>query len=752
MRPYHLLLASLFVALPCGAALGQTANSATKDASDTQVEEIIVTATRRSTSLQNVPAAIQAVPAAALKAFKVDGVLQLPNLVPGLIAAPSGGNNLYLRGVGSSSTGYNEAQTAVYVDGLYLPNPSMGIYSFNNIERIEVLKGPQGTLYGRNVTAGLIAVTTHDPGETASLDASVGYGNFATSTGKFYGSVPLSDTLAVNGSIFYQKQADGYVQNVFTGNDIAKSKELGVQTKALWKPGEDTRVTANFIYDYNDRNYGYAQQVYPGTLGTDGTPNFGEYRIANRFDPGAPFHARIGSLKIEHDFGYAKLMSMTGIQTSTQDVTFNGAPILGQPVAGQSAAHTYFAQSSRTWSQELQLTSATSSAARFDWVAGAFYFDDITKLQLNSFQTCVGAVCAPGTPITNFGRPTTKSYSVYGDGTVRILDHTRFTVGLRYTDETKRLSGLVTPLQGRPNSVAALPAAVITMPGQPFTGFPNGIPTELKFTKLTYRFVLAQDFTENVHGYISHNLGFKSGAFNGNSFTNPPVNPEQLTATEVGIKSQLFDNRLRLNASYFHYNYKDVQVRSLAPPAVAGNPILLNVARERIKGVDLDFALVPLRGLTINGALEILDGKYADYPGATCVTPGTRVVGGVTIGAPVAAVCNQAGFRIAYAPPLSASLGATYKLDTANGEFTFNVNDKYNSSYPMAAGVVIYEAKLQLFDASIGWLAPNKHVEVQAWGRNLTDRYHYVTAIQSTNFAVAPAAPRTYGLTLGYHF
>ena len=361
-------------------------------------------------------------------------------------------------------------------------------------------------------------------------------------------------------------------------------------------------------------------------------------------------------------------------------------------------------------------------------------------------------MCAPGTPITNFGKPTTKSYSVYGDGTVRILDHTRFTVGLRYTDETKRLSGLVTPLQGLPNSVATLPATVVRMPGQPFTGYPNGIPTELKFTKLTYRFVLAQDFSESVHGYISYNLGFKSGAFNGNSFTNPPVNPELLTATEAGVKSQLFNNKLRLNASYFYYDYKDVQVRSLAPPALPGNPILLNVAKERIKGLDLDFAYVPLRGLTINGALEILDGKYDDFPGATCSTPGTRVVSGVTIGAPVSVTCNQAGYRLAYAPPLSASLGATYKLDTASGEFTFNVNDKYNSRYPMSGTGVIYDPKTQLIDASVSWLAPNKHIEVQAWGRNLTDRYTYVTGIVSANFAVAPGAPRTYGLTLGYHF
>ena len=594
----RLLLASTAFALLPAAAAAQTPQPAASGAPETGVEEIIVTATRRAESLQDVPATIQAVAASQIKAFKIDGVLQLPNLVPGLVVAPSGGNNIYLRGIGSSSTGYNEAQTAVYIDGLYLPNPAMSIYSFNNIEQIEVLKGPQGTLYGRNVTAGLISVTTRDPGDAVKVDASLGYGNFNTVTANFYGSAPLSDTFAVNTAVFYQKQNEGWSRNIFTGNDAQKSEEFGIQGKFVWKPGPDTRVTGNFIYDWNNRTFGAARQVYPGTLGSDGTPYLGEYRVTGRFDQTAPFHATIAALKIEQDLGFARLMSLTGYQASKLDILFDGSPILGQPVAGQSSTPTFFGQSNRTWSQEFQLTSA-DRASRFQWIAGAFYYNDITRLQLDSYQTCVGTVCAPGTPNRNFGRPTTESLSGYGDVSYRFFTATKLTVGLRYTNEIKRLSGLLTPLAGFPNSVAAIPIPATTpvgnpqpslvalQPGQPYTlviggvtTLQPGIPTRLRFGKLTYHLVLSQDIGRDIHLYASHDLGFKSGAFNGNGFTNPPVNPELLYATEVGLKTQLFDNKMRFNIAYFHYTYKNVQVRTQAPPAVPGFPILLNVAKN----------------------------------------------------------------------------------------------------------------------------------------------------------------------------
>lgn len=754
MRDILLASAALAAIATSSAALAQAQPQADKPAAEDQdgLQDIIVTATRRSTDLQKVAAVVEAVPAETLQAFNVKGVLQLPTLVSGLVVTPSGANNLYMRGIGSASTGYNEAQTAVYIDGLYLANPAMGIYSFNNIDRIEVLKGPQGTLYGRNVTGGLIGITTRDPGAEAAVDASVGYGNYDTLALNVYGSTPLSDTLGANIAVYHAKQSKGWTRNTFTGNTLQKSDETGVEGKLQWKPDELTKVTATGIYDYNNRDFGYAYEIYPGTVANDGTVNIGKYRNAFRLDPNAPFKAYIGMLKAERDLGFAHLASITGYQTSHANVLFPASYGLGNTTAGQGATYNQFYQKNKTFSQELQLTSA-SKTSPLEWVMGAFYYNDKTKLQLDTFSVCINGVCPPGlTPTRNTGYPTTESISAYGDVTYRIFEGTKLTGGLRYTDETKRLSGLVTPLAGFPNSVATLPATTVTFPGQAFTGFPNGIPTKLHFTKLTYRAVLQQDLGDNVHAYVSHNLGFKSGAFNGNSFTNPPARPELLYATEAGVKSELFDHHVRLNLAYFHYTYKDVQVRSVAPPAAPGNAILQNAAAERMDGIDGDFSIAAFKGFVINGTFEYLNARYKDFPGTSCTTPGTRVVNGVTLGTVTSVTCNLAGFQTPYSPKFSASLGFVYTIDTEQGKFTLSANDHHTSAYNLNAEHTIKTDDKDILDASVTWASPSKTVDLQLWVKNITKTFTYAVGNVSTSYYIAPGAPRTFGATLGVHF
>ncbi|WP_174285036.1 TonB-dependent receptor [Sphingomonas bacterium] len=730
-----------------------TADAAQTTPSAGSLEDIVVTATRRTVNLQRVTATVEAVTGNTLKAFNVTSVVQLPSLVSGLVVTPAGGNNLYLRGIGSASTGFNEAQVASYIDGLYLANPTASITSFNNVERIEVLKGPQGTLYGRNATGGLISVTTRDPGDKTRVDGSIGYANYNTLTANLYVSTPLTDNLAINIAGFHQKQADGWTTNVFNGHDVQKSNENGLETKLQWKPTSDLKITGSFIYDYNNRDIGYAYQVYPGSLGTDGTPYLGKYKIASRIDASAPTSIYIGTLRIEQNYGFATLTSLTGYQTSQANVLFqNGLPILGQVAAGQGASYNQFFERNRTFSQELTLTSTASPSSRFDWVAGAFYYDDHLKLQLDTYNTCIGNVCAPGTvPNRINGLPSTLSGSVYGDGTIRILDATRLTIGLRYTDEAKTLAGLTTPLPGQPNSVAVLPASTILYPGQPFAGYPNGIPTRLHFDRLTYRVVLAQDLGEDIHVYASHNLGFKSGAFNANAFTNPPVRPELLYATEAGVKSELFDRRLRINAAYFHYTYKDVQVRSLVPPATT-SAILENAASEHVDGVDVDFSAALFKGFAINGSFEYLDARYAAFPGASLASPKASATGVLLPGATIINNYNLAGFDVPFAAPVSASLGATYTFDTARGTFSLSANDHYNSPYSMTVDGSIRQGRHDLVDLSLNWTAPDKRYDVNLFVRNLTDQYTYAAAVVSSNFAVVPGAPRTFGGSLGFHF
>ncbi|WP_368039981.1 TonB-dependent receptor domain-containing protein [Sphingomonas bacterium] len=475
--------------------------------------------------------------------------------------------------------------------------------------------------------------------------------------------------------------------------------------------------------------------------------------------PSGPTNIYIGILKAEHDFGFATLSSITGYQASHALVTFQG----GSPILGSLAfptAFNMFYEKNKTFSQELQLTSRKSDS-RFDWVVGAFYYDDHTELRLDTIGTCIGGVCAGATPTRSDGFPSTRSGSIYGDGTYRFFTSTKVTIGLRYTNEDKALTGTLTPLPGYANSVVALPPTNALFPGATFianvNGVPTlqpGIPTKLNFDRLTYRGVLQQDIGDDIHLYVQHNLGFKSGAYNGNLFSNPPVNPELLYATEGGIKTELLDRRLRLNGSYFHYTYKNVQVRSIAPPAPPGNAFLQNIASERVDGIDADFSAVPLRGLTINGTLEHLIARYVDYPGATRVTQGpNRVINGITVGSVVNTTpFNLAGFTPQNAPEFSASIGFVYSYDTRLGAFSFSANDHYTSSTSRTNDDSVIDPPHHIVDLSLGRTSASKRYDASLWVKNLGDEYTFAAGQISTNFVVVPGAPRTFGGTVGVHF
>lgn len=747
-----LLLSVAIVAGLAGApAFAQTAQPSTgaEGASDTQLEEIVVTATRRSADSQRVPLTLQAVTSESIQRLNITSVQKLTGVVPGLQIAPSGGNNLYLRGVGTTSGGYNEAQVAVYVDGLYLANPSMGLYSFNNIDQVEVLKGPQGTLYGRNVTGGLIAITTRDPGADPRVDAEVQYGNYDTFTGRLYASVPLTPTLGANIAVYRSKQGDGWGRNIITGNDISKTSETGVEAKLQWKPTDDTKVTGTFIFNDSNRTSGLAWQIVPGRTGSDGSAYQGRYNIAARIDPVAPFKSYVGLLKIQQDLGFANFTSITGYQKSHQFVqsTSNSASL--------NTTILELRQKNRSWSQEFQLASA-ESGDRFDWLLGAFYYNDHTEIANRNYGTCVGSTCVGRTPSGVTGRPKTESISAFADASYKIFDATKLTVGLRYTDETKRLSGFTFALQGRPNSAPNLsPACSPTQPA-PCTVYQPGdyisatvppIPTKLHFNQLTYRVVLSQDLGEHIHAYVSHNLGFKSGAFNANVFTNPPAKPEKLYATEVGIKSELFDRKLRLNVAYFHYTFKDVQLRSTAPPAPPGFAILSNVGAEKMDGIDADFSFVLARGLVINGGMEYLKAKYAKYPGTTCSSPGSGNVGVVSV------PCDLSGRRVALSSPFSATLGFNYSLETSMGTWAVGANLKHDDARPLTADGSVRAQSSNLIDANLSWTSPDKRFDVRLFGRNLTKKFTLVNAfVAPGDFAFLPGEPRTYGLAFGVHF
>jgi len=724
-------------------------------ASNDGLADIIVTANRRAESQQRVPIVISTFQGETVQKLNLQTTSDLPQVTPGLsFTRTLAGANAFLRGVGTTTSGYTtEAPIATYIDGLYLPNPAAAAFSFNNIERIEVLKGPQGTLYGRNTTGGLIHIITKEPGlDRSSVDASASYENYDTVRLNFYGSTPLTDNLGVNLAATYTHQGDGWGSNQFLNEDALRNKDLGFQGKLLWQPSSNTRISLRGFYDKYSSDQGNFVAIYPGSLGIDGSSYLGKYQVSSRREPIVRQRMFTASLKVEHDFGFAKLTSITGdIDSKSPSYNVQNG-IVGNPVTGQSAVNVDLFGRAKTFSQELQLTS-NNPGSKFQWIAGFFYYHDNTSVGANIYGTCVGAVCA-GSPVPTHteGFQKTRSYAGFGEGTYSFTPSTRLTLGLRYTSDKKSLSGSIQPLAGLPNSVAALPASTTLHPGDAYAGNPNGITTDVTFGKLTWKAVLAQDFGRDIHGYASYNRGFKSGGFNPISFVNEPSKPEVLDAFELGVKSELFDRKLRLNVGGFYYDYKDIQLRSTAPPAPTGTAILFNAASAHIKGVDVDFIAMPVHHLTLTGGLEYLDAKYSSFPAGICTTP--RPTGGAVLGGVLSTTCDLSGKQLPSAPRWSYSLGLTYVVPSAAGDFELRVNDGYKGMYFWETDNRIKQHAYHLVNASVTWIHPNEHYSLQLYVKNLTGSFYYAVASEGTggNDVYAPGAPRTYGVTARYKF
>jgi iron complex outermembrane receptor protein len=716
--------------------------------------EIVVTATRHSESQQKVPISIAAYTAETLKAQSITATADLPQLTPGLsYTRVLAGSNAYLRGVGSISPGYTaESQIATYIDGLYLPNSAAAAFSFNNIARIEVLKGPQGTLYGRNSTGGLINVITKDPGATPSLDVSAGYANYDTASLNVYGSTPLGENLAINVAGTYTDQSDGWGRNLLLDKEAFTFKDVGAQAKLKWTPSERTTVTLRGFYDRTRSDEGNSLSIFPGSVGLDGTPYLGKYRINTRRAPKVVQRQTAVSLKAEQKFDFATLTSTTGYVDNSSPSQNIPNGIAGNPIVGQSAVNIDVLASSKVFSQEFQLASNPSDSP-LSWVAGLYYYHANNMNRFGVYGTCVGSTCAAAplpTQTTGFTR--TRSYSAYADGTYSVTPATRLTVGLRYTVDKQSLSGFAIPLAGLPNSPAALPPSVVLHPGDPFPGFPNGIDTAVSYPKLTFRGVLAQDLTPDIHAYASFNRGFKSGEYNPVSFTNPATKPEVLDAYELGIKSELFGHILRLNASAFYYDYHNIQLKSTAPPAPPGQALFFNAASAHSKGLDADFVFAPAQGLTFNGGLELLDATYTSFPNGQCTFP--RAIAGPVLGGVGSTPCDLAGKRLPNAPKFSYRLGVTYTFETSMGSFALNANDGYKSSYFWETDNRLTQRAYHLVNTSATWTSEDGRYSLQVFAKNLTNTYYFAGAQEGSfgNDVYVPGAPRTYGVIAGYHF
>lgn len=692
-----------------------------------EIADIIVTAQRRSENLQNVPIAVTAATADMLQARGATSTREIIAAVPSVTVVTTAGYlQPRIRGIGNAAVGPGfEGGVAVYVDGVYQAAPQANLFSLSNIDRVEVLKGPQGTLFGRNTTGGLIQIITKEPSQTFGGTASFSAANYQDYTGDIYLTGGLADGLAMNVAGHAEFQGKGWGKNEYTGGDAYRTyHDIAVRSSILYESHAGTKIRITGDYSSNYSNISQSTTLAPGT----GFPFPAlvlpkkQRDINNDVQPFGRVHGGGVTGQITQDLGFASLISITAWRKTHYHLVFDG------DATNVNFRTIDITEPDRQFSQEVQLASATSSPIK--WVAGVFYFDDAAR-----FDPQLALIGPVGRPVTPLGPVTgasisdrlgTRSLAGYAQATVPLGSIVNLTGGLRYTHERKSISDISTSTY-----FATLPA--------PLAGAPIASQA-VKYDRLTWRASLDHRFSPELLVYASYNRGFKSGGFNGQTPTDPPYKPESIDAYEVGAKTDLFDRHLRIDASAFYYNYRDIQVTRYT----GTNQTYYNGAAARVYGLDVDFEARLSRSLTLSGGMTVMHDRFTSFPNAII---STQVPTGVLV-----TTGSAKGNRLPQTADFSATITANYHVPVSVGELGLDVSYTYNDGYYMQPDNILRQPSYDLLSAGIG-LTLRNGLSGRLWGRNLLNTTIFNT-LQAGGFDsnASYQAPRTYGVTVGVKF
>ena len=715
-----------------GTAFAQGAQTDAADAADAggkpaAFSDIVVTAQRRTENVQDVPITIQAFSATKLDASAARGVEDLPLLTPGLtMQRNSGGSTPFIRGIGSpTANAGNEAAVATYVDGVYRQGLYTSHLSFSDVERVEVLKGPQGTLFGRNTTGGLIHIITKDPSTEPQGDFSFSAGTHGIYEVNAYGTTGLTDNVAMSVGGYVRQQRDAFGTNLTTGNGVSYRDESSVHGKLQYRT-DDTKITLAGDYARVRDPRGFTRVTPPGAVG--GTPPRvvgGVMVPANTYRKRGGFHdldhnrdafsnsnSYGGAVTVEHDFGSVDAISVTAWRNDFTDI--------GQDndFTGLDLSHAFIEFYTRNFTQEVRLSS--DGAGPFNWIGGIFYLDSAAG---NVLDILSGPVVAQRLR----ARLDTKSYSAFAEASLRMFDDAgKLTIGGRYTIDKRRIAG--------------------TVNGNPVPG--PTVPTKAEWKEPTYRIVYDHAVAQGVMLYASYNRGFKSGNYNIIPATTRPYNPEKLDAFEVGAKTTLFDGRARLNFAAFHYKYKDLQLTVSNDTSVT----TINAASAKIDGGEFELSAEILDGLTIDLGGSYVDGTYSSFPGAEIYVPNLDANGNPVGGNRRIVGFDASGKRLIRTPRWTGSAGASYTYAMERGKVVGTVRSAYNGSFNWEPSGRVREGSYVLLNASLGYFS-DEGWGISVQGKNIGNtKYSIYSGATNLSDFYAAADPATYSATLSFQF
>lgn len=702
--------------------VGQPSASEDRLATRGQVDMIVVSAERRDADVQDVPISVGVVGAEQLENSAVNEILELRSITPSLnVTNTNGYVNASIRGVGGGGVGPGvENQVAIYVDGVYYGSKAGSKLNFINVDQIEVLRGPQGTLFGRNATAGVLQVKTKKPSSIATGEFRATLENYSRIRGEGYLSGPLSDDVSADLAFSAVHQDGSWGTNLFDGSKNATvDRDIAVRSQILIEPSDSTSILLAGDYSTIEATTIAQQRNLPGAISgwvpeNGPQPDIGYDTNIN--DPNNHYGHSWGlSGTIEQDLGAVRLVSITAYREDSYTFVFD------YDYGPEDIEWITTTQPSTQFSQEIQLQAQPED--RLQWVVGGYYFR--TRAEHDPFFLVGNDL---GIELTVLNSQIAESFAGFAQATYDILPNTNLTAGIRYTDETREAvdgSTGVTLLDGN------IPLPTTVFPDQ-----------SLGFSEWTYRVSLDHRFSDNFLIYASFNTGFKAGGFNTGAPGTAPYLPEKLEAWEAGFKSDLLDRRLRFNASAYYYDYTNIQVQQL----LQGATTVTNGASATIYGFEADLTAVVTDNLTLTGGLSVADPKFDSYPNCLIVPPEGGSPG-------VLGSCDDKSIPLA--PDVTFNAGANYSVESDFGRIDLTTNLYYNGGFAYTVGNSFAQDEFINLGASAKWTDPSDRFSAMIFGRNLTnERVANMLSVNTGNgtATVLWAAPRTYGITLGYKF
>ena len=752
------------------------------------LEEIIVTARYRSENLQTIPVAVSVVDGETLDRSHTVNTQQLTQFVPSLYYNSANPRNTAytIRGLGSNTLSISAANDGIepgvgfYVDQVYHGRPATAAFDFTDIERVEVLRGPQGTLFGKNTTDGAIHVISREPTFQFDSNAEVSLGDYDYMQAKGTVSGPLGDKIAGRLSVQDTKR-DGLLTNVTTGEKLNALDNYAWRGQLLVTPND--RLKIRMIYDVTDLDSACCTQTYL-RVGTSlrsasrqypalaaglgyAPPSTNVYDRLSDID--APLHVSTQdggfSVIAAWDLDKTTLTSVSAWRYWDWDVAndrdYTGIPIqLVQRIPSRQDQY----------SQEVRLNS--KGTGKLNYVAGLYWFSqEISGTPISTYGPAAAywllspanfTVPIPRNLLDGYSQTGTSdfkmsSYAPFGEVNYAFTDKLTGTLGLRYTHEDKdgvyatQVSGGA-DLTGLPPATAAelLRAKLSIFRPQSYTAHDDG-------GNFSGRLNLAYQFTRDLMGYVSYAHGYKSGGLNMSGLpldaTNQPslatavIKDEQNDTYELGFKSTLRDGKATLNLAAYHtvvQNYQSNIVSSVETAAIRSYPA--NIPEVRVQGLEADFTTLVAQGLTVRFSLAYADGENTSYPAGPCPLE-------VQTAATVA--CNLTGVPLPGLSKWSGSLGLDYRRKMGSGEFSVRTDTNYRDSYNSDTSGSKYTVidGFTVTNLSVGYRFARTW-QVEAFVRNVFDE-EYITAltIQTGNSGLIlgqAGEPRTAGVAFRF--